>query len=86
MTTVILEVITSVTDKPTNAQAYCVDRFPRLRAIPPPIANRIDGQLSCIISLLVKNNMSISAARQLKTCKFFSSLNVREVFSIVKSL
>ncbi|KAJ0545239.1 hypothetical protein HanIR_Chr08g0347741 [Helianthus annuus] len=47
MTTVILEVITSVTDKPTNAHAYCVDRFPRLKTTPPAIANRMLGQLFC---------------------------------------
>ena len=48
MTTVMLEVITSVTDKPTKAQAYCVDRFPTLRTTPPAIANETQGQLSCI--------------------------------------
>jgi hypothetical protein len=48
ITTVMLAVITSVTDKPTKAQAYCVDKFPRLRTTPPAIANITEGQLSCI--------------------------------------
>ena len=48
ITTVMLEVTTSVTDKPTNAQAYCVDRLPRLSTNPPAIANNTEGQLSCI--------------------------------------
>lgn len=44
----MLEEITSVTDKPTKAQAYCAARFPMLRTTPPAIANKTDGQLSCI--------------------------------------
>lgn len=47
ITTVILELITSVTERPTYAHAYCVDKFPRLRTIPPDIANKVEGQLSC---------------------------------------
>jgi len=47
ITTVMLAVITSVTDSPTKANAYCEDRLPRLRTTPPPIAKRTEGQLSC---------------------------------------
>jgi len=43
----MLAVITSVTDSPTKANAYWLDRFPRLRNRPPPIAKRTEGQLSC---------------------------------------
>lgn len=43
----MLDVITSVTERPTKAQAYCVDKFPRLRNTPPAIAIRMQGQLSC---------------------------------------
>lgn len=46
ITTVMLDVITSVTERPTYAQAYCVAKFPRLRTTPPAMANRIQGQLS----------------------------------------
>ena len=48
ITTVKLEEITSVTDKPTKAQLYCVDRLPTLSTTPPAIANKTEGQLSCI--------------------------------------
>lgn len=48
ITTVMLHVITSVTDNPTKAQAYCVDRFPRLRTTPPAIANITEDQFSYI--------------------------------------
>ena len=47
ITTVMLQVTTSITDKPTKAQAYRVTRFRRLRAIPPAIAISIKGQLFC---------------------------------------
>jgi hypothetical protein len=47
-TTVILEQMTFVTDRPANAHAYYETRFPRLRARPPAIAIRTEGQLSCI--------------------------------------
>lgn len=36
----MLDVITSVTESPTKAQAYCVDRFPKLKNIPPAIASK----------------------------------------------
>jgi hypothetical protein len=48
MTTVMLEQMMFVTDRPANAHAYCETRFPRLRAMPPAIAIRTEGQLSCI--------------------------------------
>lgn len=48
ITTVILEQITFVTDRPANAHAYCDTRFPRPRASPPAIANSTEGQLSWI--------------------------------------
>ena len=44
----MLEATTSVTYKPTKAQAYCVDRLPRLSTNPPAIANKTKGQLSYI--------------------------------------
>lgn len=44
----MLDEMTSTTDKPTKAQAYCVERFPKLRTTPPAIANKTDDQLSCI--------------------------------------
>lgn len=46
ITTVMLALTTSTTDKPTKAIAYCIDRFPTLRATPPAIANNTEGQLS----------------------------------------
>lgn len=58
----MLEVITSVTDKPTNAHAYCVERLPRLRTTPPAIANKTLGQLSCINNS--KNHLSWMKKKQ----------------------
>jgi len=46
ITTTMLELITSVTERPTYAQAYWVDRFPMLRTTPPAMANSTEGQLS----------------------------------------
>ena len=42
----MLAVITSVTDKPTKAKVYCVERFPRLKNTPPAITNNTQGQFS----------------------------------------
>lgn len=46
MTTVMLALTTSTTDNPAKAIAYCIDRFPTLRATPPAIANNTEGQFS----------------------------------------
>jgi len=49
MTTFRLDAMTSVTERPTNAQPYCVASVPRLRVTPPAVANKTDGQLFCIV-------------------------------------
>jgi hypothetical protein len=48
----MLELITSVTERPTYAQAYCVERFPILRTTPPAIANKTEGKLSFITKFI----------------------------------
>ena len=45
ITTTMLELMTSVTERPTYAQAYWVERFPILSTTPPAIANSTEGQL-----------------------------------------
>lgn len=42
--TTMLEPLTSMTERPTYAKAYCAERFPILSTTPPAIANYIDGQ------------------------------------------
>jgi len=49
MTTFRLDAMTSVTERPTNAQPYCVASVPRLRVTPPAVANKTEGQLFCIV-------------------------------------
>lgn len=46
ITTVMLQQMTFVRDRPANAHAYCDTRFPRPRTKPPAIANSTEGQLS----------------------------------------
>jgi hypothetical protein len=43
--------MTSVTERPANAQPYCVASVPRLRVTPPAAANRMEGRWSCICSM-----------------------------------
>jgi hypothetical protein len=46
--------MTSVTERPTNAQPYCVASVPRLSVTPPAMANNTEGQLFCKVKLNVR--------------------------------
>lgn len=47
-TTAKLDVMTSVSERPTKAQAYCVAKLPNPRKTPPAMAIKTQGQLYCI--------------------------------------
>lgn len=69
MTTFRLEAMTSVTESPTNAHPYCVASVPRPLNTPPDIANKIEGQLSCIF-IFFKKKKRLSCIDQLKFSEF----------------
>ena len=61
----MLAQITSVTERPTYAQAYCVERFPILSTRPPAIANSTEGQLS-----FIKKSIHSESANRMKNCLY----------------